>query len=79
MSKCYCDPCNVEPISSNNVKYTAPNLPCTSIQTCDSLTVALQKIDEQICNLKSTVITLQTEINQLKNNCCTTTTTTTVL
>lgn len=79
MSRCHCDPCNVEPISSNNVKWAAPNLPCTGVLTCDSLTVALQKVDEQICDLKDTIVTLQEEINTLKNNCCTTTTTTTLL
>lgn len=35
-------------ISSNNLYYTGPNLPYTGIQTDDSLTVALQKIDVQL-------------------------------
>lgn len=61
-------------MGSNQVGYTGPNLPCTNIQTCDSLSVALQKIDEQICDLKSTVLSLQQQINSL-----TTTTTTTTL
>jgi hypothetical protein len=68
------DPCQPKAVASNNVSYSAPNLPCTGIHTCDSLSVALQKIDEQICSLKNTVLSLQQQINSL-----TTTTTTTVL
>lgn len=64
MSKC--NPCTNAGTGSNNVKYDGPNLPCTNIQTCDLLTVAIQKIDEQICELKNTVISLQNQINALK-------------
>ena len=74
MSRCNCDPCNVEPISSNNVKWAAPNLPCTGVLTCDSLTVALQKVDQQICDLKALVAELQEEINIIKGTTTTTTT-----
>jgi hypothetical protein len=70
-----CYPCNVPTIGSNYVKYNGPNLPCTNIHTCDNLSVALQKIDEQICNLQNVVIFLQNQINNLN----TTTSTTTLL
>lgn len=68
-----CDPCNASPVPTNNVSYSGPNLPCTQIKTCDSVTVAFQKVDAQICLLKQQIISLQTALN----NCCPTTTTTT--
>ena len=70
-----CDPCNTSTVGSNHVKYDGPNLPCTNIHTCDNLSVALQKIDEQICNLQNVVFLLQNQINNLN----TTTSTTTLL
>ena len=63
-----CDPCNASPISTNNVFYNGPTLPCTQIKNCDSVSVALQKIDAQICLIKQQI-----------NNCCPTTTTTTTI
>jgi hypothetical protein len=38
-------------ITAGQVIYTGPNLSCTGIQTNYNLTVALQKIDEKICEL----------------------------
>lgn len=70
------DPCQAKVVGSDQVGYTGPNLPCTNVQTCDSLSVALQKIDEQICDLQSTVISLQQQINALTTTTTTTTTTT---
>lgn len=54
------DPCGCsDPYSdktgSGDVKYTGPNLPGTGIETCDTLTVALQKIDNAIANLQAIV------------------------
>lgn len=74
---CGGDPCSTQLVASEYVKYVGPNLPCTNILTCDTLTVSLQKIDEQICNLKNTVVSLQNQINALKAT--TTTTTTTII
>jgi len=71
------DPCQSKVVGSDQVGYTGPNLPCTNVQTCDSLSVALQKIDEQICDLKSTVISLQNQINALTTTTSTSSTTTT--
>jgi hypothetical protein len=72
-SSCGCDPCTATPIPTNNVSYSGPNLSCTLIATCDSATVAFQKIDTQICSLKQQIYNLQVALN----NCCPTTTTTT--
>ena len=53
---CYdhCDshPCNNPGKQSANLVYSGPNLPCTGIQTCDDLSVVIQKIDEQLCILQ---------------------------
>lgn len=63
---CGCDPCSAQPVPTNNVSYSGPNLPCTTIHTCDSVTVGFQKIDEQICILKQQIVSLQNQINE----CC---------
>lgn len=44
-----CNSGNICSTSSDNVKYIGPNLSCTGINTNDSITVALQKIDPLIC------------------------------
>lgn len=66
------DPCNVPCTPTDNVCYSGPNLPCTGIHACDTVTVSLQKIDEEVCDLQSQITALQTLVNSL-----TTTTTTT--
>lgn len=83
---CGCDPCSAAPVPTNNVSYSGPNLACTQIRTCDSATVAFQKVDTQICNLKQQIYNLQVILGE----CCpeyvptttstssTTTTTTTI-
>lgn len=50
---CYLYPntCIALPIQSTNLIYDGPNLPCSGIRTCNTLTVALQKIDEKLCIL----------------------------
>lgn len=60
-----CDPCSASPAQSDNMIYSGPNLPCTGIQTCDTITAAIQKIDAKIC-----------EIIDMIGNLTTTTTTT---
>lgn len=58
-----CEPCTAQPIPTNSVSYSGPNLPCTQIHTCDTVTVSLQKIDEQICILKQQIVNLQSQID----------------
>lgn len=48
---CGSNPCSADPIQSDDLIYSGANLSCTGINTCNSLTVALQKIDERICEL----------------------------
>lgn len=45
-----CDPCSTYIFDATKVEYTGANLSCTGIQTCDTLEVALQKIDDKICS-----------------------------
>ena len=50
---CGCGSTKITP--SSDIKYTGPNLPGTGIQSCDTLTVALQKIDTEILALKQAI------------------------
>jgi hypothetical protein len=76
---CGCnDPCK-DITGSNHVKYIGPNLPATGIATCDSLTVALQKIDNLISILQIAISTTTTTTSTSTSTSSTTTTTTTTL
>lgn len=66
------DPCTIQLTGCENIVYSGPTLPCTQIRNCDTVCVAFQKVDEQICDLKDQIIALQ----QALALCCTTTTTT---
>lgn len=66
------DPCSAQPIGSQSVVYSGPNLSCTGIATCNNLSVALQKVDEKICDLQDQIDSLSNALDI----CCTTTTTT---
>ena len=81
-----CDPYANRIVSSDFVEYNGDNLSCTGIQNCDTLTVALQKIDNKICSDDFVAQIIQTiETNpvlkayfcQLVSSCSPTTTTTT--
>lgn len=50
-SPCSTGNCDCTKSSSACVSYTGPNLPCSGIQTDDSVEVALQKIDEKLCDV----------------------------
>lgn len=60
-SGCGCDDdsnCNACPTQSANVIYSGPNLPCSGVNTCDTLDVVLQKIDNKICELAQLIVDL---------------------
>lgn len=61
--------CVTFPIQSDNLTYSGPNLPYTGIRTCNTLTDAIQKIDEIIGEL-------QEQLFELTSSTTTTTTTT---
>jgi len=83
---CGVDPCHVHKTNTDNVFYNGGNLPCTEISTCDSLTTALQKIDEKVCaenmaieilNAINTNPSLKLLLCEMLSECLPTTTTTT--
>jgi hypothetical protein len=70
---CGCDSCessneSTTDVGSDNVRYIGEPLACTGINPCDTLTVALQKIDNAVCEILDTL-----------DVCCTTTTSTTTI
>lgn len=68
-SGCADDPCNPNSrISCDGVVYSGPNLPCTGIESCDTLCVALQKIDESICNTPGFSVTANNGLGKTLNN-----------
>ena len=65
-SPCGCNsssPCGCK-ISSDDVAYQGPNLGCTDIVTCDSITAAIQKLDEYACSIDL----VQNIITNITNN-----------
>jgi len=43
------NPCNKKE-STDNIAYVGPNLSCTGVETCDTLTQAIEKINNFICS-----------------------------
>lgn len=60
---CENNPCGCK-ISSDDVAYQGPDLNCTGINNCDTLTTAIQKIDEFVCGLTL----VETIIYNIQNN-----------
>lgn len=58
-----CDPTPVPVISSDQVHYDGPNLPCTGVQNGDCLNTALEKIDAKICSQELVASIIQTIAN----------------
>jgi hypothetical protein len=44
-----CGLINISSNTSDNVYYTGPNLPCINVNTCDSLSEAIVKINNSVC------------------------------
>lgn len=74
MSCSQVDPCNQQ-YSSDDVRYSGPNLICTEIDTCDTLTEALQKAEAVVCSMQSTITLLQNQLNSLTTTTSTSSTT----
>lgn len=70
------DPCNQPQYSSDAISYVGPNLICTTIETCDSVTEAFQKANLKICNLQNTLVALQNQLSSLTTTTSTTSTST---
>lgn len=54
------DNCCADPIQSQNIIYSGSNLPCSGVNTCDSLDTVLQKIDAELCELALAIYNLGT-------------------
>lgn len=65
---CNIDPCITIKLSSDAVLYTGPNLPCSGINPCDSMSLALQKIDALICNPPALSVTADNGLTKTANN-----------
>jgi len=55
LGPCGCSGDHCKFVSSEDVKYIGPNLAGTGIQSCDDLTVALQKIDNAIALIEAQI------------------------
>lgn len=65
---CNLDPCLTIKLGTASVFYNGSVLPCSGIQTCDSLSVALQKIDNILCNYPTATITADNGLTKTGNN-----------
>lgn len=83
-----CDPNPLPTVSSEQVHYAGPNLPCTGVQNGDCLNTVLEKIDTKICSDELVAAIIQTISNddilkayfcELVNSCIPTTTSTTTV
>lgn len=74
------DPCKTGVHYSKSITYNGPTLPCSNVQPCDDLNIALSKIDAIICTLvnqqainTSEIATIKQQvisINQTLTTCC---------
>jgi hypothetical protein len=69
---------------SSTVVYDGPTTPCSNVEACDTLNVALSKIDALLCDLqtkqaqntqdiaamKEQIIDINNQITNINNNCC---------
>ena len=63
--KSICKTCSDPGLDTSYSYYDGPNLPGTGIKTCDSLTLAIQKIDSEILKIKEDLLKVKQQINQL--------------
>lgn len=72
-----CDPAE----DAHGIAYSGNDLPCTGIEKCERLDVALQKIEEKICelfNILSSTTTTSSTSTTTSTSTSTTTSTTTI-
>ena len=62
-NNCNQDPCGCK-TSTDDVVYKGPNLSCTGINNCDTLTTAIQKINDFMCGIEL----VQVIITNIYNN-----------
>ena len=85
---CGIDPCYLHKTGTDLVFYNGANLPCVGVDTCDSVTLSFQKIDQKLCPDALTLSVFGSITNNLSihnmfcalvDECIPTTTTTTTL
>lgn len=52
--------CTCDPIQTTNIIYSSSNLPCSGVNTCDTMDTVLQKIDAKLCELALAIYNLGT-------------------
>ena len=60
-----CKTCSDPRLDTSYSYYEGPNLPGTGVKTCDSLTLVIQKIDNEILKIKQDISQIKQQINQL--------------
>lgn len=65
---CNLDPCVTTKLGTDAVFYTGANLPCSGINPCDSVTLALQKMDAVVCNPPALSVTADNGLTKTANN-----------
>lgn len=65
---CGIDQCNTTKFGTGNIFYTGSALSCSGISTCDSLTVALQKMDYALCNAIPNTITASNGLTKVADD-----------
>lgn len=65
-------------LPTDGIYYKGGSLPCTGIDKWDSGTVAIQKLEETLCEKIQTLAQLYSEIDKIKPFITTTTSTTTL-
>ena len=63
--KSICKTCSDPGLDTSYSYYDGSNLPGTGIKTCDSLTLVIQKIDNEILKIKQDISEIKQQINQL--------------
>jgi len=69
------DPCSNK-TSSDDISYVGPNLPGSGIQTCDNLTLVIQKLDNKLIVLQNEIYRTTTTTTSTSSTSTTTSTTT---
>ena len=83
-SSCSTNSCGTKGPLSSTVVYDGPTLPASGVEACDTINVALSKIDEVLLELKNQVAintsaisaiteqinNINSQITTINNNCC---------
>lgn len=54
--------CTSSLVQSDDIYYSGPPLPCIGLENCDTLTTAIEKVEEAICGIFEQLTTTTTTI-----------------